>query len=61
MRSEGGEDTLYRSGPMAEGHPVLATAHLEWYVSTLEKMPDERALALTQLGHGIVMLKRSAF
>lgn len=40
---EGGEDTLYRNRPMAEGHPVLATAHLEWYVSTLEKVPDESA------------------
>lgn len=36
-----GEDVLYRSRPMAEGHPVLATGHLEWYVSNLERMPDE--------------------
>ena len=36
-------DALYRSRPMAEGHPVLASAHLEWYVSNLEKLPDESA------------------
>lgn len=36
-----GEDGLYRSRPMAEGHPILARAHLEWYVNNLEKMPDE--------------------
>src|SRR5438132_4488120 len=44
LRSQtGGEDNLYGSRLMADGHPVLATAHLEWYVTNLENLPDESA------------------
>lgn len=39
----GGEDNLYGNRLMADGHPVLATAHLEWYVTNLENLPDESA------------------